>query len=526
MRPNVHPPVATMKLRPLLSKGALARMFEDAKEASRRQDYQKTIQILEGGSRRDPANTKVLLDLGLVNGMCYNYSAAESWFERAIRVSARRTETLIISGQHCQHFGQHEMAKSYFQRASEQRDAPAEVLVNLAELYERQHQLKTAAELIERAVQLNPACELALLARARMNRQVGQLEAAETLLRSILTKPNGDVWLRAQTWYELGAVLDRQSRYNEAMTVFLEAKALLRPNAGAATAALQEMQFRVKELERTVSEKVLQRWFQAGKELQPPRPLALLCGHPRSGTTLLEQVLDSHPGIISAEETPVLQEEAYMRFHNSLVADASMVSVLESTPISRLKELRENYFRFTESFMGKAINGRLLIDKNPSLTILIPFIIRLFPEIKFMVALRDPRDVCLSCFMQPLPVNPISSAYLTLEETVKDYAVTMNSWRAMAPRMQNQNIEVRYEDMVDVLEPVARRVLGFLGMPWDPDVMKFNEHARTKTVRSPTYADVTKPIYKGAVGRWRNYQKYLERHMDKLTPFIDAYGSC
>jgi hypothetical protein len=190
-----------------------------------------------------------------------------------------------------------------------------------------------------------------------------------------------------------------------------------------------------------------------------------------------------------------------------------------------LQELRENYFRFTELFLGKPIGGRLLIDKNPSLTILIPFIIRLFPEIKFVVALRDPRDVCLSCFMQPLPVNPISSAYLTLADTVKDYAITMNSWRVMSPRMQNPHIEIRYEEMVNNLEPVARRVLEFLGVPWDPCVMDFTRHVLTKAVRSPTYAEVARPIYRRAVGRWRNYEKYLEPHLEKLAPYIAAYGS-
>ena len=78
--------------------------------------------------------------------------------------------------------------------------------------------------------------------------------------------------------------------------------------------------------------------------------------------------------------------------------------------------------------------------------------------------------------------------------------------------------------MVIDLEATARRVLGFLGVEWDNHVLGFYEHARSKPLRSPSYADVTKPIFKGAVGRWRNYQKYLEPWLDKLIPFITAYG--
>jgi hypothetical protein len=78
--------------------------------------------------------------------------------------------------------------------------------------------------------------------------------------------------------------------------------------------------------------------------------------------------------------------------------------------------------------------------------------------------------------------------------------------------------------MVADLESAARRVLAFLGVTWDESVLRFNEHARKKLVRSPTYADVTKPVFKGAVGRWRRYQKYLEPLLPKLEPFARAFG--
>ncbi len=100
----------------------------------------------------------------------------------------------------------------------------------------------------------------------------------------------------------------------------------------------------------------------------------------------------------------------------------------------------------------------------------------------------------------------------------------MSVWRTLAPLMPSRYLEVRYEDMVDDLESVARKTLDFLGVPWDERVLGFNEHARKKLVRSPTYADVTKPIYQRARGRWRNYQKYLEPHLEKLEPFVKAFG--
>ena len=100
----------------------------------------------------------------------------------------------------------------------------------------------------------------------------------------------------------------------------------------------------------------------------------------------------------------------------------------------------------------------------------------------------------------------------------------MGIWRTLKPLVKNPWLEVRYEDMVEDLESVARKTLDFLGVPWDARVLGFDEHARKKVVRSPTYADVTQPVYKRAVGRWRNYQKYLEPHLEKLEPFVKAFG--
>ena len=196
----------------------------------------------------------------------------------------------------------------------------------------------------------------------------------------------------------------------------------------------------------------------------------------------------------------------------------------DASGVNRLCRARANYFRSAELFQGEPLDGRLLIDKNPSLTFLIPPLLRIFPEIKLLIALRDPRDVVLSAFMQPLPFSQGGSAFLTLGGTVDEYVAMMSLWQTLKPMIESHYLEVRYEDMVEDLETVARKSLDFLGVAWDAKVLGFDEHARKKLVRSPTYADVTQPVYKRAVGRWQHYQKYLEPHLERLAPFIKAFG--
>jgi tetratricopeptide (TPR) repeat protein len=511
------------KRKSLVSQGSLSRMFQAATESWQRCDFKQSMDILERASRLDPGNSGILLDLGGLYGKRYDYAAAERCFEKAVRIAPRKTEALVAAGQQSRDFGSYAMAERYFQRALEQKDVSPETLVKLAELYERLRRLAEAADLTDRALRLDGACASALLLRAKLDRQAGQLNEAEKHLRSFLLSKSEPA-IRAQGWYELGGILDRQGRYDEAMAAFLEAKALLCPNAGPHIAELKIVRARLEKMKTGLTAEMLQRWFDCAPALPPPRWLALLGGHPRSGTTLLEQVLDSHPDIISAEETTIFHDDAYMPLTRSLPEDTPMLSVLEAASTEALRQSRANYFRSAELFLGNPIGSRLLIDKNPSLTFLTPLLIRVFPEIKLLVALRDPRDVCLSCFMQPLPLNQGSSPYLSLEGTVEEYTALMGLWRTLAPLMQNPSLEVRYEDMVDNLEPVARRTLDFLGAPWDARVLGFDEHARQKVVRSPTYADVTKPVYKRAVGRWRNYRKYLEPHLARLEPFVKAFG--
>jgi hypothetical protein len=406
--------------------------------------------------------------------------------------------------------------------AVERKDCPPATLALLGEIYERARRLDAARDVAERALFIDPVCGPARLLLARLERQAGRLHEAEQRLKTF--PANADPALRVSASYELGNVLDRLGKYDDAMQAFLAAKALLQPHAYRPAHELKVMRARIQHLTDHATADLLKQWAEAAGQLQPQHRLALLGGHPRSGTTLLEQVLDSHPEIISAEETEIFKHEAYFPLMQGLPDEFAMFSSLATATPSAIQSARQRYFHTMNLALGEAIGPRLLIDKNPTYTFLIAPLVRIFPEIKFLIALRDPRDVVLSCFMQNLPLNQVGAACLTIGGAAEEYASLMTVWQTLKSRIPNPWLEIRYEDMVEDLEPVARKSLDFLGVPWDARVLGFDEHARQKAVRSPTYADVTQPVYKRAKGRWRNYQKYLEPHLAKLEPFVKAFG--
>jgi tetratricopeptide (TPR) repeat protein len=516
MKPNRHR---------FVSKKTVADMVRGAARLWQEGRYGNYFDAMQKIAEADPGNDGVAIDIGAAYAMRYDYPAAERWFERAVAGAKNKSAALAMIGLQCRNAIRYDLAERYLERAAEAKGATPDTLAKLAEMYERLRRTDKAGETVGRALRLDGTNALALLVTARLARSAGRPDEGERLVRSFLGRSGEDSWsTRIRGWYELGANLDFQGRYAEAMAAFLSAKAMIRPIAGPYLAAQREARAKLAEAAEKITGEVLHRWVrESGATIERPSRLAVIGGHPRSGTTLLEQLLDSHPGVVSAEETAIFFEAA-LALRRRLPPDAGMLETFGSIAPEVLHETRDWYLHAMQNFVGSPVGGRLLIDKNPSLTGLVPGLARVFPEARFVVALRDPRDVCLSCFMQPLPLNPASSSFLSLEETVTEYESLMGFWRAMAPRLPNPAIEVRYEDVVTDTASVARTVLSFLGLEWDERVLRFDEHARRKLVRSPTYAEVARPISTAAVGRWKNYQEYLGPLLRRLEPFLAAFG--
>ena len=503
------------------SNPAVERLCREAREAWELLDYSRGIHLYERAVRKEPGNPSLLLKLAGAHAQRYDFPGAERYFEKAVKISSNRTRTLEEVARICLNLEYIEMAFRYFKRASQNKEVSVDSLVDLVDICIRDKRLDEASEILALADHKDPRV---LFQEASLLRTKGESARAESLYRGLLVNPASSGSVRIRALYDLGAILDGEGQYDEAMSAWLEAKSLHEAHAAPFKANLRHMQSRAAEMEQTITTAILDRWRADAVKLQPPRRIALLCGHPRSGTTLLEQVLDAHSDVISAEETGLMHDEAYLPLIRDLPEGTAILPALDPVSPTVIGRARKNYFRCADLLLRRSVGGHLLLDKNPSLNLMIPIVVRIFPETKFLVALRDPRDVVMSCFMQALPLTAVSSAYLTLESTVKQYANVMGFWLEMRPRLGDRWMQIRYEEMVDDLPSVARSVLEFLGLAYEENVLKFYEHARAKRVRSPSHEDVRKPLYRTAVGRWRNYKKYLDPHMPGLEPYLNAFN--
>ena len=248
-----------------------------------------------------------------------------------------------------------------------------------------------------------------------------------------------------------------------------------------------------------------------------PELPVFLVGFPRSGTTLLTQVLDNHPRLQALEEKPAVDALV-----GAAARLADIASALESE--DTLERLRSVYFAVVERSVKRA-PGTWLVDKYPLNILRLPLIHRVFPDAKVLLALRHPCDVCLSCYMQSFKLNSAMASFLSLEQTARLYALAMRRWQWCAANLAMDVHVVRYESLVNDFEDQVQAMLGFLGLPWDDKVLEHVEGAKRRgRINTPSYHQVAQPIYRHAVYRWRHYAGHLQSILPTLRPFIQDFG--
>ncbi len=263
----------------------------------------------------------------------------------------------------------------------------------------------------------------------------------------------------------------------------------------------------------------IQRWKPIERLSEHPK-VAFLVGFPRSGTTLLNQVLDGHPSIQTIEEKPSASKitaglRAMPGGYPHALADLDAFDVTW---------LRDAYFRSAAEH-GASDRSKLLLDKFPMNTALAGMLHRVLPRARFVFALRHPCDVVLSCFMQNFELNNTMANFCTLADTVALYTRTMDLWQAWRDALPLDVHTVRYEDVVEDFDGQVRALCDFLGVPWQDDLRDFSARALERgRINTPSYEQVSRPIYREALYRWQRYREYLEPFLPALQPYIDRFG--
>jgi hypothetical protein len=243
-----------------------------------------------------------------------------------------------------------------------------------------------------------------------------------------------------------------------------------------------------------------------------------LLGFPRSGTTLLERVMDAHPDMEAMPERDCLLDP-----ENDLTSLPDALGRLATLNGGDLAQHRKAYWdRVLVNW--KAPSRRIFIDKMPLNTVSLCLIAKLFPNAKILFAVRDPRDVVLSCFRRRFGMTAQMFELLSLENAARYYDRVMKLAAIYREKLTLDLHQIRYEDMVGDFEREMLKVCTFLGAEWSDAMLHFAQNMSAKNIGTPSARQVARGLYAQGIGQWRRYAAQMEPVLPLLAPWIERFG--
>ncbi|GFM29933.1 TPR domain-containing protein [Novosphingobium sp. PY1] len=400
------------------------------------------------------------------------------------------------------------IAEPNFEAALAIEPALSPSLVGLAALYERTNREAELEPLRERAVEAQAdEATMAFIDALRFKRA----ERFEEALAALDTA--GDVVVANRKHQLRGIMLDRMGHYDEAFAEFAEMNRRHLAEPSQPSQRAQGYRDMVTTGRKLLTEDWVSSWTPA-PEAERPSPTFLL-GFPRSGTTLLDTML------MTAPNTIVLEEEHFIAEAEQELGGIEALAGLEADAIAAA---RSRYFERVAKH-GELGPQTSVIDKHPLHLNKVPVIRRLFPDARFLLALRHPCDVLLSCFITNFRTNHAMSNFLELETAAQLYDMTFSYWSKARTIFDLPVKTVVYERLVTDQARELAPVFEWLGLPWQGEDFDHREAARARgVVRTASYAQVTEPIYTRAAGRWHRYEKHLAPVLEQLRPWVERFG--
>ena len=482
--------------------------------------YMEALSDLEKARGYAPRNPILLDAIGSCLLKLGAWNAARSAFDTAIAASPHFAQTHYKRGLALQMQGERQEAEAAHSRAVELDPDYADALGSLALIAAGEMNLADVQLYARRALLLDAQQPTAQIALALAEISQGDVAAAEDRTRSILRVAQFGQDPRANDVLRLlGDAFDHVDNVPFAFAIY-----------SAVNAKRHEIQARrFATIRSSVQVGRLTACLENGKPWKsspPPPPDAeapaghvFVLGFARSGTTLLETVLASHPRVLALDERDCFPVAA-----NELLESDAGMDRLSSPDEDQLAVWRKEYWQTVKSH-GRSPSGKVFVDKWPFNSRRLPLIARLFPDARVLFALRDPRDVVLSCFRHGFVMNQDTIEFLMLENCGRLYSDIMKLAECSRRMLPLHVHEHRYEDLVANFDSSVRAVCEFIGIEWSAQMRDFRHAADGTVHRNAQSGDqVRKGLYTGAAGQWRRYRDQLAPVLPILQPWVERLG--
>jgi tetratricopeptide (TPR) repeat protein len=479
----------------------------------------EALELLERAVRLAPSDLGSRNALGLCLLQLERPREALEQFQTILKAKPEASYAHASEGNAHVMLGEIAAAETSFKRALEIEPRHAVALAGLAHIAASRGDYPAARAWAGEALAGVPGFPGAVMTLATADLHQRRASEAEAELRALLDDTRLTALERAYATGLLGDALDAQSRPAEAFAAY-----------GDCNEALDRLYADQYRDDRALDyARVLLRYFERAKPgAWKPRPAlgpdfsgvsghVFILGFPRSGTTLLEVILEGHARVVSLEEHELFAESVnqFMRRPEDLDG------LLHAAP-QTLEAARAAYWRRVAE-QGVDVAGKLFVDKHPLNTLKLPLIARLFPDAKILLACRDPRDIVLSCFRHRFRMSAPIYELLSLEGAARYYDVVMQLMVRFNDALAQEVCLVRHEDLVTEFAREMKRVCTFLGLEWDPAMADFALRTQRRPVLTPSTAQLVRGLNTEGVGQWRRYRDQLEPVLPMLKPWIERF---
>ncbi len=492
-------------------------------------DNIKAVRFIERAIVHSPSNPSFYSNLGVVLNAEGRWREAICAYRQALHQRPDYAEAWNNLGALLKDHGKLDEALTSFQKALKFRPDYAKALVNLGCVRRELNQFDAAIESFEQALHISPELPEAYYYLGDILKDQGKFkDALNNLRKSLILKPDyvqahfmiahikhhtdydddirkmeqlvadSQVSKERKTYlfFALGKAFEDLQKYEEAFSYYSKGNKIKRESY---VYSVSEDAILIKKLISVFDKPFFQAYSEKIETITAP---IFIVGMPRSGTTLIEQILSSHQQVSAADELSDLRR-ILLETNSKLTVDTfpDQVIRLDRHDMNRF---RLQYWSSIRKYKGKS--GVFVTDKMPSNFLYIGMIKVLFPEAKIIHCKRDPIDTCLSCYKTYfLGMQKFAYSLTELGEYYTLYQELMSHWHRVLP---GYLLDVQYEELVNDQETQTRRLLDFCGLPWSSSCLSF--HRSERTVKTASFAQVRRPIYTGSVQHWKNFDKKLE----------------
>ncbi len=469
--------------------------------------------------RRQQLILQQTLDLAVQHHKAGDLPKAERIYNQVLQANPDQPAALHLLGVIAHQVGKDDIAVELITKAVAIKPDYAEAHYNLCYVLEKTNRAEAFREAVGNARRNCPGHPRLARGEALLLKWDGDFAAARALLEAAGEEVADARFLKERA-HLLGELCDRLGDTEAAFKYFREGNRRNRDFSEAKSPSGSSYLERIEVLSGRFTSDWTAGWRNLESSDGRSDPVFLV-GFPRSGTTLLDTILRSHRAISVVEERNTVRN---VRKALERLPGGYPDGLAELNP-AHLAELRQKYFTELDKHLAPEDRSAVVVDKLPLNIVDAGLIHRIFPQARFLFAQRHPCDCVLSCFMQDFKINEAMANFQDLEEAARLYDKVMTLWQQYRTVLPLEVYTARYEVLIESFEETLTEILDFLGVDWDDGVRNYAETAlRRGKINTPSYNQVTQPLYTRARGRWERYREHMQPVLPTLLPWARRFG--